>query len=134
MAISAVRADVSAPAGAAALESFTAASRDLAARSALGRRFDPHDPAVVKRTASQLVSETVFVPLLAEMREFPFGNEIGSGGRGEAVFAEQLDQRIADTVAASSGGLADQIARRLQGNWLAHEQARQTAEGSVNDA
>jgi hypothetical protein len=93
----------------------TAQRRDPAVLAALGRPLDPHDPQVVRRTAGQLVSEMVYVPVLAQMREFPFGQEIGQGGRGEAVFGEQLDLRIADAVALSQrGGLVDTIARRLE--------------------
>jgi len=104
---------------------------------ALGRRLDPHDPAVIRQTAAQLVSETVFVPLLAEMREFPFGRELGHGGRGEAAFAAQLDQRVADAVAASErGGLVDQLTQRLTASaaWRTRPQAGSIAEGDRHDA
>jgi len=89
--------------------------RDLATLQALGRPLDAHNPTVIRNTAAQMVSELFFVPLLAQMRAFPFGNEIGHGGPGEAAFAQQLDQRVADAVAgAERGGLVDQLAQRLE--------------------
>ncbi len=76
---------------------------------------DPRNPAVVRDAAAQMVSELFFKPLLAEMRDFPFGAQFASGGRGEAVFGEQLDQCIADAVAAADrDGLVAQLTRRLQ--------------------
>ena len=57
-----------------------------------------------------------FAPLLAEMRKLPFGRKFASGGRTEEIFGEQLDLRIADSVAANCGGLTRQLIERLQGN------------------
>ena len=89
--------------------------RTLETLRALGRPADPHDPAVIRQTASQMVSELFVVPMLGEMREFPFGKEIGNGGQAEEAFGAQLDQRIADAVTnAQRGGLVDQLARRLE--------------------
>ena len=132
---------------------------DIATLRALGRPLDTHDPSVIRDVAAQMVSELFFVPMLAEMRTFPFGNEFGHGGRGEAVFGEQLDQRVADVVAsAGHGGLVEQIAKRLeraqhspppsqgadgdgadptrsadtllaQASWLTRQQVQQKAEG-----
>lgn len=86
----------------------------MAAQSKLGRRIAPADPALVRQTASQLVSQLFFQPMLAEMRKLPFGGEIGKGGRGEEVFGEQLDQRVADAVAdTTAGALKATIARAL---------------------
>lgn len=71
---------------------------------------------VIKETAAQLVSTLFFQPLLAEMRKLPFGKDIGSGGRGEEVFGEQLDSRAADAVsAASPNSLTQQIEDELSG-------------------
>lgn len=89
--------------------------RTLAALRGLGRLPEPDDPATIRHTAAQLVSELFFKPLLAEMRALPFGNGVGHGGRGEEVFAERLDERLADAVtAAQRGGLVEQIVRRLR--------------------
>jgi hypothetical protein len=101
--------DGTSPSAAAALS-----SRELRALQAAGRKLDAHDPAVVRQVASQLLTELFFGPLLAEMRRFPFGREVGSGGQTEAVFGEQLDQRIADHVAAADQGTLKQITRRLE--------------------
>jgi Rod binding domain-containing protein len=92
-----------------------ASRRELAVLQALGRPLAAHDPALIRQTAAQTVSELFYVPLLAQMRQFPFGSELGLGGRGEAVFAERLDQQLADAVtAAERDGLVDQIAGRLE--------------------
>ncbi len=91
-----------------------ASSQTLRVTESLGRRLNPRDPAVVRQAAGQLVSELFFAPLLAEMRKFPFGRELATGGQTEAAFGQQLDQRIADTVAASDDGLVKQIVRRLE--------------------
>jgi hypothetical protein len=72
------------------------------------------DAAAIRQVASQLVSQLFFAPLLAEIRRFPFGRQIGHGGRGEEVFGEQLDLRVADAVAGAAGGaLKERIEREL---------------------
>ena len=128
--------------------------RTLRALREMGRLPDAHDPAVVRDAAAQMVSELFFKPLLAEMRDFPFGEQFGSGGRGEAVFGEQLDQYIADAVAAADrDGLVAQLTRRLQNvsgpadapadqatrpplpvSWLTRAQARESTEVRSDDA
>lgn len=98
--------------------------------ASLGRALDPHDPVLVRQTAAQMVSELFFKPLLAQMRSFPFGNEIGGGGRGEAVFGERLDEYLADAAAnADGGGLVDQIVK-----YLAPESAAATPTGTAPPA
>ena len=87
--------------------------RDLRVMQALGRKLDANDPGIAKAAASQLLSELFFGPLLAEARKFQFGREFLDGGQTESIFGEQLDQRVADSVAASDTGLVDQIAARL---------------------
>lgn len=88
--------------------------RERALFDGIGRPPDAHDPLVVRQTGEQLVSQVFFGPLLAEMRKLPFGRGIGGGGRGEEVFGEQLDQRLADAVASrGGGGLVDAVARAL---------------------
>jgi len=89
-------------------------SRKLGAWRNLGRKVDAQDPAVVRDAAALMTSELFFAPMLAEMRKFPFGDEIGNGGRMEEAFGEQLDQRVADAVARSDGGFTEQLARRLE--------------------
>ncbi|MEW6250006.1 MAG: hypothetical protein AB1716_05120 [Planctomycetota bacterium] len=85
--------------------SFGATLRALAAEP----RLADSDSAVVRQTAQQLGSELFFKPLLAEMRKFPLGRAFADGGRTEAVFGEQLDQRLADSVAAAAPGLVERL-------------------------
>ncbi|NUQ49766.1 MAG: hypothetical protein HUU27_07595, partial [Phycisphaerae bacterium] len=68
------------------------------------RRAAAGGDAALRQTATQLVSQLFFQPLLAEMRKLPFGGPGADGGRGEEVFGEQLDLRVADAVAGASGG------------------------------
>jgi hypothetical protein len=79
----------------------------------LGRKIDAQDPAVAREAAALMTSQLFFAPVLAEMRKFPFGKELGSGGRMEEAFGEQLDQHIADIVARSDRGLTAELAERL---------------------
>jgi hypothetical protein len=90
--------------------------RALAALRATGRRLEANDPKLAEQAAAQVVSQLFFAPLLAEMRKLPFGREFAIGGRTEEIFGEQLDLRIADSVAANCGGLTRQLTERLQGN------------------
>jgi len=90
--------------------------RTLAALLAAGRRLEANDPKLVGQAAAQVVSQLFFAPLLAEMRKLPFGREFATGGRTEEIFGEQLDLRIADSVAANCGGLTRQLIEGLQGN------------------
>jgi hypothetical protein len=90
------------------------ATRKLGALRGLGRKIDAKDPRLVHEAAALLTSQLFFAPLLAEMRKLPFGREIGHGGRGEEVFGEQLDMRIADAIARNDRGLTAQVAERLR--------------------
>jgi hypothetical protein len=95
----------------------TAVTAAAAGRNKLAGRLaaDPHDPAVVRQTAAGLVSQLFFAPLLAEMRKLPFGKQLTDGGRTEAVFGEQLDTRLADTIAAADGGgLTTKVAAQIR--------------------
>lgn len=62
--------------------------------------------------AGQAVAELAFKPLLAQLREEPFGKGLFDS-RTEEVFGEKLDERFADQVAQSATGLRDSIARLL---------------------
>jgi hypothetical protein len=90
----------------AAATSSAAALRTLVG---LGRTIDAHDPAVARQAAGQLVSELFFKPLLAEMRQFPLGRELATGGYTESVFGEQLDQRLADAAAQAHPALLNAV-------------------------
>ncbi len=81
---------------------------------AAGRRPRAASPAVRHEAAAQLVSELFFKPLLAELREFPFGRELTGGGATERVFGAQLDERLADQVARADRGLVRQVERELE--------------------
>ncbi len=62
-------------------------------------------------TARELVSALFYEPMLAEMRQFPFGQKFGNGGRAEEIFGERLDQLTAAAVVSRQrGGLIDLIA------------------------
>ncbi|GEM_PF-2055457 len=80
---------------------------------AAGRKLDTQDPALARQAAAQFLAELFYVPLLSEARDFPLGRELATGGRTEAIFGAQLDQRIADAVAAANRGLVDQVAQRF---------------------
>lgn len=76
----------------------------------MGRKLTSDDPRVRREAAAKLASQLFFQPLLAELRKTPFGEKLGRGGRTEEVFGEQLDTRVADTVAFSDpGGLTTQL-------------------------
>jgi Rod binding domain-containing protein len=81
-----------------------------------------------RETARQLVAALFYEPMLAEMRQFPFGEKFSSGGRGEEVFGEQLDQLTAAAVSSSQhGGLIDLIAADIAGDRGAWAQAARSA-------
>lgn len=89
--------------------------RELDALDALGRRPGPRDERQIRQVATQLSSTLFFQPLLQEMRRSQLGARFAHGGRGEEVFAEQLDLRIADAVAAAdAGGMTGRIAEALR--------------------
>jgi Rod binding domain-containing protein len=104
-----------------ALPSAAAASQSGSARSmfraltALGRQHRGDDPAVGREAANGMLSELFFAPLLEEMRRFPFGRDLATGGQTEEIFGQRLDQQVADAVAATSPGLTEQMLRYLGG-------------------
>lgn len=81
--------------------------------SELGRKVDENAPGLPQQAAAQMLSELFFAPLLAEMRKFPFGRELATGGQVESIFGQHLDQRIADTVAGCDPALSAQLMRYL---------------------
>lgn len=89
--------------------------RGFDALLALGRAPAGDDPRTVQQAATGLVSNLFFAPMLEEMRRLPFGGPVGSGGREEQVFGQQLDQHIADSVAgANAGGLTHWIRKKIE--------------------
>src|SRR5262245_60972995 len=104
----------------------------LAAQRKLGRKIDVADERQLRQAAVQLTSQLFFAPLLAEVRKSDIGEKFGTGGRTEEVFGEQLDQRIADTVAARNpGGLVGKIAKKLAARLEAKLEAKLAAGGAA---
>ena len=68
----------------------------------------------MRQTAAQFTSELFFAPLLAEVRKFPFGRDVATGGQTESIFGEQLDQRVADAVANANPALIENMVRCIQ--------------------
>jgi hypothetical protein len=110
-------------------------AQTLRTLQAAGKLLTSQDPAVVQQTAAQFASELFFAPLLAEVRQSPLGAEFMDGGRTESVFGAQLDQRIADVVAATAPGLTQRIVREFAratpggdaANWPVQQQLRKGA-------
>ncbi len=74
----------------------------------------PDESQPARQAAAQAVSQLFFAPLLAELRSAPFGRKFAHGGRGEDIFGEQLDQRLADHVSRASGNnLTALLTRKL---------------------
>jgi Rod binding domain-containing protein len=94
----------------------------------IGRTPDAQDPQIARQAATQLLSELFFKPLLAEMRKFPLGRDVLHGGQMEDAFGQQLDQRMADAVAGSASGLADQLLQQLSKIAPAAAAAKQPAD------
>ena len=74
------------------------------------------DRETVREAATQLVSTTFLVPLLASLRESPFVEPPFAPGLAEKQFRPMLDQEIADRIAgAANFPLVDAIVNRLLG-------------------
>lgn len=88
-----------------------AGRQERAALEQLGRQAALQQTQDARQTAGDLVASLFFAPLLEEMRKLPFGRKFSHGGRGEDAFAQQLDTRLAHTIAsADQRGLVDQVA------------------------
>ena len=71
-------------------------------------------PAKLRRMTDQIVGSVFYGTLLRTMRASTFRGKHGHGGRGEEVFAAQLDQVLAERAgAARSYNLSETIADRL---------------------
>lgn len=69
------------------------------------------------RQAQKLVSHTFFGPMLRQMRNSPFKNELFDGGRGGQVFHAMFDQHLADRMAGSANNkLVSALVRQLEGS------------------
>lgn len=68
------------------------------------------------RQAQKLVSHTFFGPMLRQMRNSPFKNDLFDGGRGGQVFHAMFDQHLADRMAGSANNkLVSALVRQLEG-------------------
>ncbi len=117
---------------------MTSTLSHFAALTGIDRQRNSHDPAVARQTAVQTAAELFFAPLLKEMRAFPFGRDLTGGGQMHSAFAEQLDRRMAESVAArDQSGIVADLVRQLQGatrSDLVHAIASQmSAAGNTDD-
>ncbi len=72
--------------------------------------------AVLRQAVGEMVGETFFGQMLKIARNSPLKSELGHGGRGEDIFAAQLDQELARRAGqGAQNGLAEAIYRRLVG-------------------
>ena len=70
----------------------------------------------LEKTARIWVAQTFFGEMLKQMRNSPFKSDMLDGGRGGQVFQGQLDQKLAERMAASHAGdrLVQSMVRRLE--------------------
>ena len=74
------------------------------------------DRETVREAATQLVSITFIMPMLASLRDSPFVEPPFAPGHAEKQFRPMLDQEIADRIAgAANFPLVDAIVNRLLG-------------------
>ena len=69
----------------------------------------------LRETAAQVVGSVFYGTLLRTMRESDLKGPYGHGGRGEDVFAAQLDGILAERMgAATQGGLSEVLYHALE--------------------
>ncbi|HVT90798.1 MAG TPA: rod-binding protein [Tepidisphaeraceae bacterium] len=68
------------------------------------------------QTAQTWVAQTFFGQMLKQMRESPFKSKLFDGGRGGEMFANQLDQHLAERMSRSGSGrrLAESIVHKIE--------------------
>ncbi len=70
----------------------------------------------IKAAANQLVSVAFIKPLMAQVRQSPFKNEMFSGGQGAEIFQDHLDTLLADRMTQrTSYSIADAVYRKFAG-------------------
>lgn len=70
----------------------------------------------LRSAAEQLVATTFIMPLFAQLRNDPMASEMFHGGRGEAVFQQQMDQILSDRISTGAGfDLVDTVAAYFEG-------------------
>jgi len=71
----------------------------------------------VRKAAQQLVASTFVLPLLKQVRNDPFKNELFHGGSAEETWGAQLDTTIADRITARSNfPMVDAVYRSIMAN------------------
>ena len=65
-----------------------------------------------RKAARALVSQTFYGPMLKQMRDSPFKDDLFSGGRGGQAFTALLDQQLAVRMGRDNDPLVEAIARR----------------------
>jgi len=69
----------------------------------------------LREASGKVVGSVFYGTLLRTMRESPLKGQYGHGGRGEEVFAAQLDGVMAEKMGqATNGGLADVLFETLE--------------------
>lgn len=82
-----------------------------AARAAAEKRSEE-----VRSAAEQLVATTFIMPLFAQLRNDPMASDMFHGGRGEAVFQQQMDQILSDRISTGAGfDLVDTVTAYFEG-------------------
>ncbi|XAM01005.1 rod-binding protein [Phycisphaeraceae bacterium D3-23] len=70
----------------------------------------------VRDAAEQLVATTFIMPLFSQLRNDPMASDMFHGGRGEAIFQQQLDQILSDRISTGAGfDLVDTVAAHFEG-------------------
>ncbi len=91
------------------------------------------DLAALRKTSGQIVGSVFYGTLLKTMRQSVIKGEYGHGGRGEEVFANQLDAILAERMGtAGNSGLANVLYDRLERQQIGMSRASALAqEGSA---
>ncbi|MEM9414895.1 MAG: hypothetical protein AAGA29_05385 [Planctomycetota bacterium] len=70
----------------------------------------------VRGAAEQLVATTFIMPLFSQLRSEAMTSDMFHGGRGEAIFQQQLDQILSDRISTGAGfDLVDTVASYFAG-------------------
>lgn len=65
-----------------------------------------------RKAARTLVAQTFYGPMLKQMRDSPFKDEIFSGGRGGEAFSSLLDQQLTARMGRGNDPLVNAIVKR----------------------
>ncbi len=75
----------------------------------------------INEIADQFVATTFFYPLLQQVSDSPFKTDRFDGGFTEQVFRQQLNERLADNIAAGHKiSISSAVGRQLM-NWLKNQ-------------